>query len=52
VPAPASSQSGGCAELAPCGGSSGCAGSCPNPAPKACYCGPDGHMVCQVGPAC
>jgi hypothetical protein len=52
VPAPAGRGSNACGELAACSGESGCGGSCPDPAPKTCYCGPDGHMYCEIGPAC
>ena len=49
VPAPAAPGAGdACGELARCGGASGCGEACPNPAPKACYCGPDGFFYCEI----
>ncbi|MEA2699994.1 MAG: hypothetical protein QOI66_4265 [Myxococcales bacterium] len=50
--APAGPSSNNCSELEKCSGSSGCGGACPDPAPKTCYCGPDGLMYCQIGAAC
>ena len=52
VPARGSSELKSCTELAACSGSTGCGDSCPNPAPRTCGCGPDGHLYCQVGPKC
>jgi hypothetical protein len=52
VPAPAGPGSNTCGELAPCSGQSGCASSCPDPAPRSCSCGPDGFLYCEIGAAC
>jgi hypothetical protein len=52
TPAPAGPASNNCSELEKCSGRSGCGASCPNPAPKTCYCGPDGLMYCEIGAAC
>jgi hypothetical protein len=50
---PASGRSdNGCGELTACSGVSGCGSTCPNPEPKACYCGPDGLQYCEVHEAC
>lgn len=53
VAAPATAGTGNnCGELTKCSGISGCGDTCPNAAPRACYCGPDGLQYCEVGDAC
>jgi len=50
--APAGPSSNSCSELEKCSGQSGCGDTCPNAAPKTCYCGPDGLLYCELGAAC